>query len=187
MKKEDIQKIFEGATDDQVKSLLNINSADITHALNKQKEELDTAKTDLENTRKTLKELQDSVGDVEGMRQKLKDYEEAEKTRREEAEKAAREAELNERFTAVIGEKEFIHDYVRTGVLNDFGKALEDKANRGKSDAEIFESLTKDKDYFKSMNPPAEKMGGMNTRIVESDMDKLSDAEYYAKVFAPNK
>lgn len=187
MKKEDILKIFEGATDDQVKSLLNINSADITHALNKQNGELETAKTELENTRRTLKELQDSTGDVEDMRQKLKDYEEAEKTRKEEAEKAARDAELNERFAAVAGEKEFIHDYVRAGVLNDFSKALEDKANRSKSDAEIFETLTKDRDYFKSMNPPAENMGGMNSHIIESDMDKLSDAEYYAKVFAPKK
>ena len=81
MKKEDILNKFEGATDEQIKALLNINSADITHALNKQKEELDTAKQDLENTRKTLKELQDSTGDVESIRQKLKDYEEAEKTR----------------------------------------------------------------------------------------------------------
>lgn len=184
MKKEDILKQFEGATDEQIKALLNINSADITHALNKQKEELDTAKQDLENTRKTLKELQDSTGDVESMRQKLKDYEEAEKTRKEAEEKAARENELNERFSAVTGEKEFIHEYVRTGVMNDFEKALADKANRGKSDAEIFESLTKDRDYFKSMNPSMENMGGINNRIIESDTDKLSDAEYYAKVFA---
>lgn len=187
MKREDILKNFEGATDEQIKALLDINSADITHALNKQKGELETARTELENTRKTLKELQDSTGDVEGMRQKLKDFEEAEKDRKEAEAKAAREAELNDRFAAVSGEREFVHDYVRTGVLNDFGKALEDKANRGKSDAEIFESLTKDRDYFKSMNPPSENMGGMNGRIVESDLDKLSDAEYYAKVFAPKK
>ena len=75
-------------------------------------------------------------------------------------------------------------EYVRTGVMNDFEKALADKANRGKSDAEIFESLTKDRDYFKSMNPSMENMGGINNRIIESDTDKLSDAEYYAKVFA---
>ena len=184
MKKEDILKHFEGATDEQVKALLDINSADITHALNKQKGELETANKDLSTARQALKELQDSVGDVEGMRQKLKDFEEAEKTRKENEAKAAKDAELNERFSAVTGEKEFIHDYVRAGVLNDFGKALEDKANRGKSDAEIFESLTKDRDYFKSMNPPAENMGGMNNHIVESDTDKLSDAEYYAKVFS---
>ena len=35
MRKEDINRIFDGATDEQVKALLDINSADITKALGK--------------------------------------------------------------------------------------------------------------------------------------------------------
>ena len=184
MRREDLQAIFEGATEDQLNRAMALNGADITREQNKFKSQLDSANNELSTARQALKELQDSVGDVEGMRKKLKEYEDADKARKEAEEKAAREAELNERFTAVTGQKEFIHDYVRTGVMNDFGKALEDKANRGKSDAEIFESLTKDRDYFKSQNPPMEHMGGVNGKITESDADKLSDAEYYAQVFA---
>ena len=70
---------------------------------------------------------------------------------------------------------------VREGVMTDFGKALQDKANRGKSDTEIFDTLTKDKGYFASQNPPA-NMGGVGN-MTTGDSDALSDAEYYAKIF----
>lgn len=184
MKREDITRLFEGATEEQIKALLDANSADITHALNKQKGDLTTAQTQLEEAQKALKDLRDATGDVEGLRTKIREYEDAETARKAAAAKAEKEAELNERFTAVSGDREYIHDYVRRGVMEEFGRALEDKTWRGKSDAEIFDTLTKDKNYFKSQNPPDENMGGMNSDVNESDNDKLSDAEYYAKVFA---
>lgn len=103
--------------------------------------------------------MRDATGDVEGLRTKIREYEEAETARKAAAAKAEKEAELNERFTAVSGDREYIHDYVRRGVMEEFGRALEDKSWRGKSDAEIFDTLTKDKNYFKSQNPPAGDMG----------------------------
>lgn len=183
MKREEVQAIFENATEDQLNRLMALNGADITREQNKYKPQLDKANADLEETRKALKDLQESSGDVDEMRRRLREYEDADARRREDEERAAEEAELNERFSTVTGEKQFVHDYVRKGVMDDFGKALKDKANRGKSDAEIFDALTKDRDYFKSQNPPAENMGGANSRIVESELDKLSDAEYYARIF----
>lgn len=187
MRREDILNRFSAATNEDISFLLNINSQDIGNALNKQKGELDTAKNDLAAANNRIRELEAASGDVEALRKKVSEYEEADRKRTEEAKAAAERAELTERFDAVIGEREFIHDLVRKGVMEDFGAALKDKTYRGKSDTEIFETLTKDKDYFKSMNPPG-NMGkpnnGMNTG---DDLDKMDDADYYAKIFADKK
>jgi hypothetical protein len=183
MRREDILKHFASATDEQIKALLDINSADIGNALNKQKGALDTAMADLAAANIRVKELEKAGGDAEALRKKVEEYETADKKRREEEAAAAELAELTERFDAVSGEREFLHEMVRKGVMTDFGAALKDKAYRGKSDAEIFNALTKDKDYFRIQNPPG-NMQPVNANIGQTDLDKLNDNEYYAKVFA---
>ena len=183
MRREDILNNFENATDVQIKALLDINSADIGNALGKQKSQLDKVLEDLATANNRVKELEAASGDAEALRKKIAEYEEADKKRKEEEEAAAALAELTERFDAAAGDRTFLHDMVRKGVMNDFGEALKDKAYRGKSDAEIFEALTKDKDYFKPMNPPM-NMGKVNPNIGGGELDKLDDAAYYAKVFA---
>ncbi len=57
MKKEDITKVFEGATDEQINALLDINSADIGNAKKKLEVERDNYKTQLETAQNTLKEF----------------------------------------------------------------------------------------------------------------------------------
>lgn len=187
MRREDILREFENATDSQIKALLDINSADIGNALGKQKSQMDKNADDLAAANKRIRELEEAGGNVEELRRKVEEYEAADKKRREEAEKAAELAELTERFDAVAGEREFLHEMVRTGVMNDFGAALKEKTNKSKSDAEIFEALTKDKGYFKSMNQPM-NMGKPNSNMGGGDdLDKMDDAAYYAKVFADKK
>lgn len=160
MKREDIAKIFEGATDEQMKALLDLNSADITHALNKQKGELDTARSDLENTRRTLKELQDSAADMDDVRARLKTFEDAEKTRLEKEKADAERARLISRMDAVLGDRKFAHEKLRDPVADEFARAISDQANVGKSDKEIFEAITDGQNYFASQNPPAPNMPG---------------------------
>ena len=183
MRRDDILKNFPEATDEQIKTLLDINSADIGNALNKQKGSLDTALADLATANARMKELESASGDAAALRKKVEEYEAADRKRKEDEAAAAELAELTERFNAVAGEREFLHDMVRKGVMDDFGAALKDKANQRKSDAEIFDALTKDKDYFRSQNPPG-NMARAGSSIGESDLDKLNDSEYYAKVFA---
>ena len=177
MKREDIKREFPEATDEQINRLLDINSADIGKArgsTGKLQEELDAAL-------KTIDELKANSEDSAKLKERIAEFEKAEEERNEAEKKAAERAELEERFTAVSGERKYIHDMVREGVMTDFGKALQDKANRGKSDTEIFDTLTKDKGYFASQNPPA-NMGGVGN-MTTGDSDALSDAEYYAKIF----
>ena len=192
MKREDIARIFDGASEEQVKALLDINSADITKALNRQKDESDKLQTQLDAANDALKKANDAINDLknsaedaEKLKQRIADYEKADADRQQAEKAAAERAELEERFGAVSGDRQYIHDMVREGVLTDFGKALADKANRGKSDAEIFEAITRDKGFFASQNPPA-GMGPMNN-IQQSESDRLSDADYYAQVFAQKK
>ncbi len=72
---------------------------------------------------------------------------------------AARET-MSKRMTTVMGGREFVNEYTMNGVLSDFQAALNDPANQGKKDDEIFSALTKDREgIFKSMHPPV-RMGG---------------------------
>lgn len=165
MRKEDINRIFDGATDEQVKALLDINSADITKALGKQKSEgekvqsdLDAANAALAEARATIASLEAAKGDTDKLQKELDEYKAADERRKADEKAAAERAELMERMDAVLGDKQFIHDRMRDIVAEDFKAALADKANRGKGDAEIFEAITRDQGYFKTQNPPAPNM-----------------------------
>lgn len=58
MKREDVAKIFEGATDEQINAVLNINSADIGSAKKKLEAERDNYKTQLETAQTALKDFE---------------------------------------------------------------------------------------------------------------------------------
>ena len=67
MKREDITKVFEGATDEQINVLLNINSADIGNAKKKLEVERDNYKGQLETAQNALKEFDGvNVKDLQG-------------------------------------------------------------------------------------------------------------------------
>lgn len=70
----------------------------------------------------------------------------AEKEAQAAAEKEAKEKADNiaNRFKAVLGEKEFSHSAIEADYLKKFGEALDVAENQGKSDADIFHTLTKD-------------------------------------------
>lgn len=194
MRKEDIVRILDGLTisDEQVKALLDMGSADITKALNKQKADLERLQADLnganqelEQSRETIKQLEASQGDAAKLQAEIERYKQAE-AQRQEAEKQARaQAELEARFNAVSGDRRYIHDLVRKGVIEDFGKALGDKANLGKSDAEVFDALTKDKGYFARQNPPPANMGGMGDVTPVTGKEKFKNLSLYEQfIFA---
>ena len=67
MKREDVTKIFEGATEDQIKALLDINSADIGNAKKKLETERDSYKDQLTTAQNALKEFEGvDVKDLNG-------------------------------------------------------------------------------------------------------------------------
>ena len=104
------------------------------------KKERDKAKEAAE----TIKQLQESMGDVDGMKAKLEEYQKADEARQKAEQEAAAHAALVERFGKVKGDREFSSKFAEAGLLDEFNKAINDPANTGKGDKELFDALTKD-------------------------------------------
>ena len=84
---------------------------------------------------------------------------------------------MTEAITAVFGDKEFTSDYVRNGIIADMKTEIAKAENKGKGYAEIFESLTKDKEgIFANPNPPADMTGMGKVDTGNGDIDKMRAA-----------
>lgn len=171
MKREDIKKIFPDATEEQLKGLLDINTADIGRA----KGELETVKADLEKANGTLKEYETTIADLkksaegnEDFKKKFEDLEQRiadEKAEEEKKAKAeAEEAEYSNRFKTVVGEQKWRDELTEKAVYAEFKTALQDEANKGKGDKDILAALTQDRNYWENPNQPA-NMAGMGTNV----------------------
>ena len=67
---------------------------------------------------------------------------------------------MSDRLDKVTGEKKYLNEYTRNGILSEFMSAVEDKANAGKSDADLFAQIIKDRDgIFDSQNKAVEIPG----------------------------
>lgn len=110
------------------------------------KETLTTVTTELDG-------LKANNASAEEWRQKYEtlqhDVSEKERIAKEEAAAAEKEANLQARYEAVTVSKdgkplEWTHNAIKDAYFTKFAAAVEDKANMGKSDADIFHELTKD-------------------------------------------
>lgn len=155
MKREDIKKIFPDATEEQLKGLLDINTADIGKA----KGELEAVKADLEKANGTLREYETTIADLkksaegnEDFKKKFEELEQRIADEKAEAEKKAKaeaeEAEYSNRFKTVVGEQKWRDELTEKAVYAEFKTALQDEANKGKGDKDILAALTQDKEYF---------------------------------------
>lgn len=155
MKREDIKKFFPDATEEQLKGLLDINTADIGKA----KGEFEAVKTDLEKANGTLKEYETTIADLkksaegnEDFKKKFEELEQRIADEKAEAEKKAKEeaeeAEYSNRFKTVVGEQKWRDALTEKAVYAEFKTALQDEANKGKGDKDILAALTQDKEYF---------------------------------------
>lgn len=155
MKREDIKKIFPDATEEQLKGLLDINTADIGKA----KGEFEAVKTELEKANGTLKEYETTIADMkksaEGNEDFKKKFEELEQRIADEkaaaerkAKEEAEEAEYSNRFKTVVGEQKWRDALTEKAVYAEFKTALQDETNKGKGDKDILAALTQDKEYF---------------------------------------
>ncbi len=155
MKREDIKKFFPDATEEQLKGLLDINTADIGKA----KGDLAIVKADLEKANGTLKDYETTIADMkksaegnEDFKEKFEDLERRiadEKAKAEKKAKAeAEEVEYSNRFKTVVGEQKWRDELTEKAVYAEFKTALQDEANKGKGDKDILAALTQDKEYF---------------------------------------
>lgn len=181
MKREDVSKIFENATDEQINAILDIHSRDIGNAkkdYDTLREELKKSNGTIETMTKELKDLKDanaSAEDWKGKFEKLEgDILEEKRIAKEQKEAAEKEAEILNRFNRVCVDKngnalEFIHDAIKADYVKKFSAELENKDNIGKADSEIFHALTKDDGVsFKGIDKIS-LHGGSNTAGASSE------------------
>lgn len=184
MNTEDLKAL--GLSEDQVKSVfamhgkaMNASKKDAEEAL-KKVAELEAEKAKMGES---LKKLEATAGDAEKLKAEIdamkKAQAEAEAKSKADAEAAKAKAEIDARFSAVVGDKKMT-DIASQWARSEFEKALADPANKGKGDADIFGVLTKDKEgVFKSENPVT--MGGMGN----PDTGTASDAALRAAMGLP--
>lgn len=182
MKREDIKAIFAEATDEQLKKIMDLNGSDVERekgklsALEKELEDKKAAFDTLNGEFETLKASNASAEDYKAKFDKLQeDIAAKEKEEKEAKEKAEREENILNRYNAVAVDKdgkplEWTHEAIKADYLHKFSEALNDKANEGKSDADIFNALTKeDGTAFKV--PGAQTVFGGANNVSGPDLD----------------
>ena len=123
MKRDEIKTLIPEITDEQLNEVMRINGEDINKAkgdTRKLEEDLKTAQTDLKTAQDTIKTLEENKGDLEKVQAELDTYKDAEKKRKEAEDAAAAHKAISERFDGCVGDKKFINDFTREGVLNEF-------------------------------------------------------------------
>lgn len=162
MTREDIKKHFPEATDDQISSLLDINSRDI----GKYKKFADDAAAELKTAKDTIDNLEKNKQDTAALQKTIDDYKAADEKRKADAKAAAERAERLSRFEKAHGEagkdRKWLNDFTRDGIFAQFEKALIDDANKGKSDVQIYNSIINDDKGVKPGLFEAQVNGSMN-------------------------
>lgn len=115
--------------------------------------------------------------DVKALQDRLKTFEDAENTRKQNEEAAKKTELLKARFSPLKGENTFINEGTENWIFNEFTKALELPENQGKSDADIYEAISKDKNIYQNPNQvfTSPQVGGANS----AKGDKAYMDEFY--------
>ena len=151
MKREEIKAIFPDATDEQLKSVMDLNGADVEKAKSKAtalEAELKEKKADFDKINTELDALKTANASGEDWKAKFEalQAENVAKEKQAEADRilAEKNADIENRFSACVGDKKFSHDAIKSAYLKKFADALESEEYKGKGDTEIFHALTKD-------------------------------------------
>jgi TolA-binding protein len=130
-------------------------------------EQVNTANGTIKDLNEKLEDA--SKVDVKALQDRIKKFEDAEADRvKKENEQKETEA-LKARFSPLKGENKFLNEGTENWIFGEFKNALSLDENKGKSDADIYAAITKDKNIYenpngKFINPPA---GGKGSEKAE--------------------
>ena len=151
MKREEIKAIFPEATDEQLKSVMDLNGTDVEKAKSKVttlENELKEKKADFDKLNTEFEALKTANASGEEWKTKYEAIvaENEAKAKQAEADRilAEKNADTEKRFNECVGDKKFSHDAIKASYLKKFADALDSEEYKGKGDAEIFHALTKD-------------------------------------------
>ena len=142
-------------------------------AVNEHNKKIDTLTEQVNTANDTITDLKGKLEDaskvdVKALQDKIKEFEDAE-AERVQKENAQKETEaLKARFSPLKGENKFLNEGTENWMFNEFKTALSLEENKGKSDADIYAAITKDKNIYenpngKFINPPAGGGSGSKT------------------------
>ena len=128
------------------------------------------AKDDLKAAKDTIATLESAKGDTDALQAELDKDKQADEARRKGGQDAAAPAALVERFGKVTGDRDFPSQFAESGLLDAFSKAINDPANTGKGDKELFDALTKDAaGIWKNPQQEPVKVPGVTGSWADSD------------------
>ena len=137
MTRDDLRGIVEGITDEQLKKILDINSADIGKA----KLDADGLKAELEEANKKVLDMETELGtlresqcEAEEMKGKINELQKVIDDRKVQDEKQLHDAAVKSRFDAVVGEAKFLNDFTKDGVFAQFQAAIANEENCDRDD-----------------------------------------------------
>lgn len=153
MTREQLKAIIgDSATDEMLKSILDINGADGEKhktRISDLETKLKTATEQVEKLTADIKAFEGKDGELTALQAKIKEYEQAEQTRKTAEAEAIKHNNELERFTkAAVGKDGkplvFSNDPSKDGAFARFQAALSDPKNTGKADIDIYTEATKD-------------------------------------------
>ena len=153
MKREDVSKIFENATEEQISKLLDINSADIGAAKKKLEAERDNYKTMLDTANETLKTFEGV--DVTELQGKVKALQNDLKTAQEDYEGKIADMEFSSALSAAIGKSGAKSEKAVRAFLD--LEALKVSKNREADIAAALDKVKSENDYLFTSNEPVKK------------------------------
>ena len=177
-------KGIEGLTDEAIDRIMAENGKDIEKEKGKAKE----LQSQLQAANESLTALQDEIGELkkenpDELKVRIGELEQQIADRKAEDEKAVYEKNMLERFEKAAGEGKFVNDLTRNGIFSEFKAALEDKANDGIGDGDIYEAVIIDREGIFASENPAADIPGMG----EDVFHRVEDAEIRAVMGLPPK
>ncbi|MDE6357911.1 MAG: phage scaffolding protein [Eubacteriales bacterium] len=187
MKLEDLQKIFENATEEHLQKINSCfdNSKD-KELINQLQEENNTLRTDLTDFKEKVKDLEKNKGNTEEMQTKITELEKELQIKDEQYAKEKEDRRINEVISDVFADKKFVNDVTKQGYFDKLKTAILDENNKGKSAKELFENMTKDVDNIfineqqeKIEIPPVGNIGS-NKKFTEKQIEAMTVEEINA-------
>ena len=179
MKREDISKIFEGATDEQINAVLNINSADIGKAKAKAEGERDNYKSQLDTATEQLKafegvDVKDLQGKIATLNQQLADQ-------KADFDRQTAERDFNDMLLNAIKESKAKNAKAVRALLDI--EAIKASNNQAADIAAALEKVKEENDYLFTSDEPIDNpvFTGKSTEGAAKtvqDLSKMSYADY---------
>ena len=150
MKREDIAKIFEGATDEQINAVLDINSKDIGSAKKKLEIERDKYKDQLETAQNSLKEFEGV--DVNELQSKIKTLTSDLETKDTEYQQKIADMEFNSVLDGAISKSGAKYTKAVKALLD--LDTLKTSKNQAEDITKALDEIKKDNDYMFTSDEP---------------------------------